>query len=64
VVGALAAADALVNRVLLIMAVGQNQNPDGLADDLLGRIAEKPRRAIVPTCDRAIKAFADDRVAS
>ena len=61
-VGALAAADALDNRILLILAVGRNQNPAGLADDLLGRIAEKPRRAIVPTCDRVIETFADDRI--
>jgi hypothetical protein len=57
VLDALAAEDALNNRILLILAVWRDQSGDGFADDFFGRITEKPHRAIVPTCDRAIEVF-------
>src|SRR5262245_62803252 len=56
----LAAPHTFKDRRLLIAPVQRNQNGDGLADDLLARIAIYPFRALVPACDDAIEVLAYD----
>jgi len=44
--------------LLLIMPVGRNQDSDGLADDLFGKVAENSLGTPVSACDGAIKVYA------
>ena len=57
---ALAAPNTFENPLLLIMPVGRDQDRDGLADDLFGKVAENPLRTLVPACDGAIKVYTYD----
>ena len=52
-----AAADALEDHRLLIFPLARYEKHDGLANHLLGRIAEQPLRAAVPARDHSIKVF-------
>ena len=55
---ALAAPNTFENPLLLIMPVGRNQDSDGLADDLFGKVAENSLGTPVSACDGAIKVYA------
>src|SRR5271155_1885710 len=59
---ALAAPDSLQDRLLLVLAIGWDQNRNRLADDFLRKVAENALRAAVPTRDGAIEVLADDGV--
>ena len=59
---ALAPLEAVQNLRLFVAPVRGNQHGDGPPDRFLGRVAEQPLRAFVPTGDDAVEVFADDRV--
>src|SRR6266480_1346201 len=50
------------NSQLFIVALRRNQSGDRFADDFISSIAKEPFRFFVPTGDRLIEIFADDRV--
>ncbi len=62
VIDALAAVNASENLSLLIVAIGREQDFDGLADHLLGGVAEDALRGFIPTGDDALKGFGDDGI--
>ena len=59
---ALAPPEAVQNLRLFVAPIRGNQHGDGPPDRFLGRVAEQPLRALVPTGDDAVEVFADDRV--
>ena len=52
----------LADALLFVHEVGWEELEHGLADHFLRGIAEDARRALVPGDDRAVEAFANDRV--
>jgi hypothetical protein len=62
VLDALARADAREDGRLLVDVVFGEEGGDGLADDLLGRVAEDALGPLVPTGDDAFERLADDGV--
>src|SRR5208282_3397612 len=58
----LAAPDAPQNLYFLSLALRRDQDRDGLADHLCGRVAKEPLGAAIPTANDAIQVFADDGV--
>ena len=61
-VDALTAPDAVEYAGLLVVALGRYEDGHGLANDLIGFVAEEPLRRAVPAGDDAIEILADDRV--
>ena len=62
VIDAFTASDAPKDRRFLLLQVRRDQDGDGLADDLVGGVAEHALGALVPAVDDAIKVLADDRI--
>jgi hypothetical protein len=61
-INAFAPAYAIKDLWFLIYAILGNEDRDRFADDLFGSIAEQPLGTATPTCDDAVKSFADNRI--
>src|SRR5579872_4493248 len=62
VLDALAPAQCREDSLLLLQTLGRDDERDGLADRLFGRVAEDPLRAGIPGADDAVERLADDGV--
>ena len=62
VLNAFTAPDARKDRRFLVLQMRRNQDGDGLADDLVGGVAEHALGALVPGADDAIEVLANDRI--
>ena len=57
-----AALEPLENLRFFAPEIGRNNKRNVLSDGFLGGVAEYPFRSFIPTRDRTVELFADDRI--